>query len=173
VAKAASDFGDKPGDPKAEAKLDDIRREARRKSLIYPLAWIATDFRNRIRAGLRTRAHTVQPAQSAVITHLKIEGMGLTELAERAGMTKQGMGKRIDELEAEGYVVRSSNPEDGRAKLIQFSEKGLALLEDCGQIVDEIWNEYANIIGEDHLQQFRQYAEKLQQELMSALAADK
>ena len=50
-------------------------------------------------------------------------------------MSKQAMGKMIDELEEIGYVEKAEDPEDGRAKMICFTRKGLGLLKDSGEIV--------------------------------------
>jgi DNA-binding MarR family transcriptional regulator len=135
--------------------LDDARREARRKALLLPLQRLAGDFRERVRAGLRERGHSLQPAHSSVIVHLGVDGMRLTELASRAGATKQAMGKLVDELEAIGYLERVSDPRDGRAKLVRFSRRGRALLRDAGEIVDSIWSEYAALVGEGRLRALR------------------
>ncbi len=70
-------------------------------------------------------------------------------------MTKQAMGKLVDELEEIGYVERLPDPEDGRAKIVRFSRAGRALLRDSGEIVDSIWNEYAELLGEQRLARLR------------------
>ncbi len=147
--------------------LDDARRAARKKSLMHPLQYIATDFRDRIRQGLKDRGHRLQPAYSSVIVHLRLEGSRLTELAERAGMSKQAMGKMIDELEEIGYVKKTADPLDGRAKMICFTKKGLGLLADSGEIVDNIWQDYATLIGEQNLINIRDELLELQQKLLT------
>ena len=85
---------------------------------------------------------------------MDIHGSRLTDLAERAGISKQAMGKIIDELENLGYVSRDTH-EDGRAKVIQFTRKGLKLLKDSGDIVDDVWQQYADLFGEKRLARFR------------------
>ncbi|MGH0036975.1 MAG: MarR family winged helix-turn-helix transcriptional regulator [Myxococcota bacterium] len=132
-----------------------MRRAARQKSLLHPLSRLAGDFRERIRRGLRVRGHALQPAHSSVLIHLKGEGRRLTELAESAGITKQAMGKLVDELEQIGYVERVPDRDDGRAKIVRFSKKGRALLRDSGQIVDTIWDDYAALVGEPRLARLR------------------
>jgi DNA-binding MarR family transcriptional regulator len=136
--------------------LDETRRETRRKSLWHPLQHLATDFRDRVRRGLLARGHSLRPAHQGVIVHLGSSGTRLTELARRAGSTKQAMGKLVDELEAIGYVERVPDPGDGRAKLVRFSPRGRALLRDAGEIVDEIWASYAEAIGEARLHGLRE-----------------
>lgn len=63
-------------------------------------------------------------AHHQVMPHVPGEGIRLTELAERAGMTKQAMAELVVDLERLGYLERSPDPHDGRAKLIHFSERG-------------------------------------------------
>jgi len=147
--------------------LEDARKQARRKSLMHPLNAIATDFRDRVRQGLRDKGHCLQPAHSSVIVHLKMQGSRLTELADRAGMTKQAMGKMIDELESIGYLEKAADPGDGRAKMIRFTDKGLGLLKDSSVIVDGIWQAYTDMIGEQRLQNIRDELVELNHQILS------
>lgn len=166
-AKGSQRVDDSLGVDDSSGSVDDSRRSARKKSLMHPLNFIATDFRDRVRQGLKDRGHQLQPAHSAVIIHLKLEGSRLTELAERAGVSKQAMGKMIDELEEIGYVEKASDPEDGRAKMIRFTDKGLVLLQDSGEIVDEIWSDYSAMVGEKRLLTLRDELLDLQQHILA------
>ena len=56
---------------------------------------------------------------------LPADGARVTELAERARVTKQSMGELVTELETLGYVRRDPDPADGRAKLVTFTDRGL------------------------------------------------
>ena len=141
--------------------LEDARQNAKQKSLLHPLSWLASDFRDQIRAGLRAKGHQLEPSFSSVIIHLDIEGSRLTDLADRAGMTKQAMGKLVDELESVGYVYRVADPEDGRAKIVCFAKTGLELLKDSERVVSAIWQSYADLIGEENLIIMRDQLEEL------------
>lgn len=145
----------RPRSATRETEEDAVRRAARHKSLLHPLSRLAADFRDRIRAGLRARGHALQPAHASVLIHLKGEGRRLTELAERAGVSKQAMGKLVDELEEMELVERVPDEGDGRAKIVRFSPEGRALLRDAGEIVDHIWDEYAALVGEPRLARLR------------------
>ena len=133
---------------------EDVRQQANRKSLVHPLAFLAEDFRERIRQGLRQRGHHLQTAHTKVLVHLDLDGTRLTDLARRAHISKQAMGKLVDELENLGYVCRDPHS-DGRAKTIQFTPKGRKLLKDSRAIVDECWQCYADQFGEARLKKFR------------------
>jgi DNA-binding MarR family transcriptional regulator len=52
-------------------------------------------------------------------------GTRLTELAARAGITKQAMMQVLDDLESEGYVRRQPDPRDARAKVVKLTAKGV------------------------------------------------
>lgn len=140
--------------PRRPANAKDVRQQANRKSLVHPLAFLADDFRERIRQGLRQRGHHLQTAHTKVLVHLDITGTRLTDLALRAGISKQAMGKLVDELEKLDYICRDPHS-DGRAKTIQFTTKGRKLLKDSSAIVEETWRHYAGQFGERRLRKFR------------------
>jgi DNA-binding MarR family transcriptional regulator len=137
-----------------QANSRDIRQQANRKSLVHALAFLADDFRDRIRQSLHQRGHRLQSAHTKVLVHLDMEGTRLTDLAQRAGISKQAMGKLVDEMESLGYVCRDPHS-DGRAKTIQFTQDGLRLLQDSSAIVDESWQYYAQHFGAQRLEKFR------------------
>src|SRR3954465_681958 len=56
-------------------------------------------------SNLAARAQ-VGAAHVHITRHLSVEGSRLTELADRAGMTKQAMGDLVTQCEAWGLVVR-------------------------------------------------------------------
>jgi DNA-binding MarR family transcriptional regulator len=74
--------------------------------------------------GAASAGHPVRPAHSAVFGQMTAEGSRLTELARGANMTPQAMGELVDELEGLGYLVRTPDPTDRRAKLIMLTESG-------------------------------------------------
>lgn len=76
-------------------------------------------------ARLAERGHSaVRPAHGAVLELLDDAGTTVSVLAERARMTKQSMAELVRHLEAHGYVVRVADPEDGRARLVQATDRG-------------------------------------------------
>src|SRR6516225_3812028 len=80
---------------------------------------------NRLVADLASRMQAagygdVRGAHGCVFGNITPEGMRLTELAERAEMTKQAVGEAVSDLEALGYAERLPDPRDGRAKIIRL-----------------------------------------------------
>lgn len=79
------------------------------------------EFRGELEA---TEFSDIRPTHGCVFRFVKGPGLRLTDLAERANMTKQSVGEIVDDLAARGYVERVPDPEDRRAKLICLTEKG-------------------------------------------------
>lgn len=64
-------------------------------------------------------------AHTRLFPHLDIEGgTRPSELAKRLGMSKQAINQLLKDLEKMGVVRREPDPEDGRARLILFTEEG-------------------------------------------------
>ena len=59
-----------------------------------------------------------------VMAHVTYEGIRLTDLAERAGITKQAMSELVRDLVKLGYLRTGPDPKDGRAKLVTFTARG-------------------------------------------------
>jgi DNA-binding MarR family transcriptional regulator len=63
-----------------------------------------------------------------VTRNLDVEGTRATELARRAGITKQSMGELIRQLENSGIVARRPDPTDRRSRIVYFTPAGMAWL---------------------------------------------
>jgi DNA-binding MarR family transcriptional regulator len=66
----------------------------------------------------------IRPTHGCVFRYVKGPGLRLTDIAERASMTKQSVGEIVDDLAERGYVKRIPDPDDRRAKLICLTERG-------------------------------------------------
>ncbi len=72
-----------------------------------------------------------------ITRHLALDGSRLTDLAARANMTKQAMGKLVEQCEAWGLVTRLPDARDARAKRIVFTPVGLSWLQAFEQAVTQ------------------------------------
>ena len=59
----------------------------------------------RILDGVQAAGHPIRMAHSMVFVHIDLDGIRLTQLAERASMTPQAMGELVDDLVQMGYVA--------------------------------------------------------------------
>ncbi len=81
--------------------------------------------------------------------HLALQGARLTELAARAGMSKQAMGDLVDQCEAWGLVTRTAEARDRRARSIRFTPTGLAWLSAFERAVGQAEAEFREQVGAD------------------------
>ena len=77
-----------------------------------------------------------------VIRALARAPLGLTELAEYLGVTKQAAIKVVDEMEARGFLIREPHPQDRRAKVLVLTDQGQrvrqAALAESRRMEDEL-----------------------------------
>ena len=91
----------------------------------------------------------VGAAHIHITRHLSPSGSRLTDLAERAGMTKQAMGALVNQCEAWGMVSRAPDPADGRAQQVRFTATGLAWLGAYQDAVAQAESELRLSIGDE------------------------
>jgi len=58
-----------------------------------------------------------------VLRHIDIGGTRISEIADRANVTKQAIGKLIADCEKRGLVKTIDDPTDGRAKIVLFTKQ--------------------------------------------------
>lgn len=68
-------------------------------------------------------------------------------LAERAGMSKQAMNRLLGSLEGFGYLVRSDSPDEGRSRIVRFTERGHAAWEKELEVLRDIERDWKNELG--------------------------
>lgn len=85
----------------------------------------------------------------------------MTDIADMAKITKQTAGVLATELEKMGYVERSPDPQDGRAKTARFTRRGRAFLKMLPQIMDETESEIVDVIGTDDLKELMRILRRL------------
>jgi DNA-binding MarR family transcriptional regulator len=104
----------------------------------------------------------VREGHGCVFGFIDIEhGSRLTELAERAGLTKQAVGEAATELERLGYAERIPDPTDRRAKIIKLTPSGLEACLTGRRIFAEIEREWAEELGEELIGGLREAAERI------------
>jgi DNA-binding MarR family transcriptional regulator len=94
-------------------------------------------------------------AHHQVLALVPRAGIRLTDLAERAGMTKQAMAELVDDLEGLGYLRRTPDPDDRRAKRIALTKRGRAAGEAAVAASAGVEAEVAERISPKRLNQLR------------------
>jgi DNA-binding MarR family transcriptional regulator len=67
----------------------------------------------------------VRPAHTRLFPHLDADGIRVTDLAARVGVTKQAVQPLVAELVAWGVVELVPDPTDGRARLVRWTPFGI------------------------------------------------
>ncbi len=83
----------------------------------------------------------------AVLQFPSPDGVRPGVLAERAGMSKQAVNRLLGSLEDLGYVVRSDAPDEGRARIVQFTKRGHAAYAKIHDILRDIEREWSAELG--------------------------
>ena len=103
------------------------------------------------------------PAQARVMQRIGPDGTRLTELAEAAQVTKQTAGALVDQLERAGYVRRTPDPTDARARLVRVAERGAAATPVADAVVAQVEAEWRAHLGERRWRQLREALTRLRE----------
>lgn len=110
----------------------------------------------RVTAGLAEAGFAdIRPAHTAVFQHIDAHGSRLTDLAERAQITKQSMGYLVDYLEGRGYVERRPDPTDRRVALICLTERGWDQIQAALSIIAAVEKEWTRRLGKARMEELR------------------
>lgn len=109
-----------------------------------------------------TEFSDLRPAHGNVMEQLELEdGLRLTELASRAGITAQSMGELVDDLEAKGYVERRPDPADRRAKRIHLTARGRRNARAAKRAIAELERRLLQRLGERRYRLMRRLLEEI------------
>ena len=97
-------------------------------------------------ANLCARGH-LTASHVHITRHLSLAGSRLSDLAQRAGVSKQAMGKLVDQCEAWALVQRAADPLDARARRVVFTDAGLAWLQAYEEAVRQAVSELRDAVG--------------------------
>ena len=118
-----------------------------------------------------TEYSDIRISHGCVFGNIDPDGTRLTELAERARMTKQSVGEVASDLEQRGYVERVPDPADGRAKIIRLTERGRDAQALGRGLIDDIEREWAERFGEERVAALRDLLESITAQRLGAIAA--
>jgi len=128
--------------------IEDRRRRNMRQLLLR-----ASRIVNRhVVEGLHARGYTdLRSTHTTLLSNIDLAGSTVTEAADRAGITKQAMGRLATELEDAGYITVRNDPADARARVLHLTKSGTRLMLDSLQVMTDLQNSYARLIGGDQL----------------------
>ncbi|WP_238412173.1 MarR family winged helix-turn-helix transcriptional regulator [Saccharothrix deserti] len=122
------------------------------------------ELENRVFAALAEAGFDdVTPAQARVFQRIGRNGSRLTELAEAARITKQTAGFLVDQLERAGYVERTPDPTDARARLVRIAERGLRAIPVGLAAIAEVEREWTAHLGQRRMAALRDALTRLRE----------
>jgi DNA-binding MarR family transcriptional regulator len=103
----------------------------------------------------------IRPTHGCVFRFVQGEGLRLTEIAERAKLTKQSVGEIVDDLVQRGYAKRIPDPDDRRAKLICLTERGEAAQAHGRKLFAKVEKRWAQRYGAERIAALRELLEEI------------
>lgn len=126
------------------------------QTLGYLLRTAYEVLQHQVYASVRENGHPdVRAAHSSVLRHLPVGGARMTELAKRAGISKQSIAYLVDDLIGLGYVEMHDDPSDGRAKLVRFTDIGRDLVAVLTKESGQAEKEFARLVGAEQMEAMR------------------
>ena len=103
----------------------------------------------------------VKYAHNAVFSTLNESGARATNMATRAGITRQSMGEIIREMVALGILEMRTDPEDRRAKLVTYTKAGRDQARAGYRHIIALEKRFAEEFGEEEYEIARSVLERL------------
>ena len=115
-----------------------------RQLLLRTLRVVSRD----VLVGLHARGYAhFSSAHTTLLSNIDLAGSTVTVAAERAGISKQAMGRLAAELEEAGYIHAVADLSDARARILHLTAEGERLVRDSFEVMAELQAGYARAIG--------------------------
>jgi len=114
-------------------------------------------FEDELAAGLSGPRQQLglRPVHDAVLAYLDRDGTRASVLAARARLSRQAITQLVDELEALDVVVRRPDPDDGRAKIIEYTPRALEVFAASRHVIATIETRWATLLGAQRYAELR------------------
>lgn len=100
-----------------------------------------------------------------IFGNIRMGGIRLTELADRAQLSLAATSELVNDLADLGYLTRRPDPADGRAKLIDLTDRGRELMGYAGDRVADIERRWSMLAGQKNFRQMCGTMQRLLDEL--------
>ncbi len=91
----------------------------------------------------------------SVLPFVDDKGVRATAIAQLSGISKQAVGKTLDDLKMKGYLVALPDPNDKRASLIRLNDKGVSMMKLALQATREVELNWCALIGDESVEVFK------------------
>ena len=107
----------------------------------------------------------LNPAHVAVFRYPTLDGLRPTALADQLQITKQSVNDLLGHLERHGYLTRTPDPSDGRARVIRLTPRGRRLEKAITTEARDAELRIATLLGPRRFEQLREALEVLARDL--------
>lgn len=104
-------------------------------------------LRSEMDAAMEQEANGLRTSQLRLLSLTPPDGMRVTDLAARAGMTKQALGELVSGLQAAGQVEVVTDRADRRVRLVRPTSQGLRLRDRMHQEIAALEDRLAEHVG--------------------------
>ncbi|MEV0679275.1 MarR family transcriptional regulator [Actinosynnema sp. NPDC050436] len=128
------------------------------------------ELENRVFAALAAAGFDdITTAQARILQRVGPNGSRLAELAEAAQVTRQTAGFLVDQLERGGYVERTPDPTDARARLVRVARRGLTAMPVAAAVITDVEAEWTAHLGQRRMAALRDGLTRLREITDSSL----
>src|SRR3954464_3734616 len=97
----------------------------------------------------------LRPSHHRVLGHVPPEGITVSELADRVGMTKQGIGQFVTQLTESGDLRVDPDPAARRVRVVRRTARGDAAEAGLARLLDRLEQGWAERVGAERYRAFR------------------
>ena len=115
----------------------------------YAMDGFRRDLLTRMRQLTPAGSSALRPSQVRLLSLTPREGMRVTDLADRLGMTKQSLGELATVLERDGKLESVRDPADRRVRILRPTAAGLDAVAAAEGVIAEIEAEWRARVGPD------------------------
>jgi DNA-binding MarR family transcriptional regulator len=98
----------------------------------------------------------LRPVHRPILRDVLISDLRPSELGARLGLSKQAANDLVREFETKGYITLESDPDDGRAKRIVATQRGLQASETAQASSNAVGRRWAELVGTDRYAVFEE-----------------
>ena len=111
-------------------------------------------WKSQFDAGMVAAGHAVfAHARAGLIAYMDRGGTRQADLVQRSGLTKQAIQQFIDELVVDGIVERIRDPEDGRGRIVVFTQRGREVLTDANTVKRRVEDSFRRKLGPERFRE--------------------
>ncbi|KRE99132.1 hypothetical protein ASG88_15505 [Nocardioides sp. Soil777] len=120
----------------------------------YVMDGMRRDVHARSAAGAGA-ATGLRSSQLRLLSLTPVDGMRVTDLAERVGMTKQALGEFANALEDRGLMESVRDDQDRRIRILRPTEQGRRAVADGEALIAEVEADWRRRLGAQRWERLR------------------